>query len=166
MRRESLAKETMIAKQEQRDYQKREEKLRQVMQKVEYQQNTISRSDPHGGRLLKKKMHSLKSQERKLHDTNLVKVPDVEEGISFRFEDVTIPRFKKILTIDIPTFQVDTRVLATNLHLEVMGNEKVCIIGSNGIGKSTFLKTIYETLRNRSDIRVGYMPSKLRGCLG
>lgn len=158
MRRESLAKETMIAKQEQRDYQKREEKLRQVMQKVEYQQNTISRSDPHGGRLLKKKMHSLKSQERKLHDTNLAKVPDVEEGISFRFEDVTIPRFKKILTIDIPTFQVDTRVLATNLHLEVMGNEKVCIIGSNGIGKSTFLKTIHETLRNRSDIRVGYMP--------
>ena len=36
------------------------------MQKVEYQQNTISRSNPHGAKVLKKKMHSLKSQEKKL----------------------------------------------------------------------------------------------------
>ena len=100
---------------------KREEKLRQVMQKVEYQQNTISRSNPHGGRLLKKKMHSLKSQERKLHDTNLAKFQMWRKEFLFRFENVTIPRFKKILTIDIPTFQVDTRVLATNLHLEGYG---------------------------------------------
>jgi hypothetical protein len=38
------------------------------MQKVEYQQNSISRNDPHGAALLKKKMHSLKSQERRLEN--------------------------------------------------------------------------------------------------
>ena len=66
------------------------------MQKVEYQQNTITRADPHGAKVLKKKMHSLKSQERKLDETELTEVPDVEESISFSFEEVEIPRAKNI----------------------------------------------------------------------
>ena len=72
-----IDKQRQVAKNEKRDFIKKQEKLRQVMQKVEYQQNTISRSDPHGARLLKKKMHSLKSQERKLDDTTLTELPDV-----------------------------------------------------------------------------------------
>ena len=65
IRLNKLNKQTQIAKSEKRKYQEQQDKLKQVMQKVEYQQNTISRSDPHGARLLKKKMHSLKSQEKK-----------------------------------------------------------------------------------------------------
>ena len=55
------------------------------MQKVEYQQNTISRQDPHGAKVLKKKMHSLKSQEKKLANIKLTEIPDVEESINFFF---------------------------------------------------------------------------------
>ena len=82
------------------------------MQKVEYQQNTISRKDPHGARLLKKKMHSLKSVESKLNNVKLTEMPDVEENINFFFEKVEIPKTKQIIDLDIPVLKSEDKVLA------------------------------------------------------
>lgn len=128
------------------------------MQKVEYQQNTISRADPHGARLLKKKMHSLKSHEKKLDETELTEVPDVEESIYFSFEDVEIPRTKNIIKLNIDELKVSDKLLSKNIKLDVIGNVHLCIIGKNGIGKSTLIKLIYNELKDRNDIKVGYMP--------
>lgn len=153
-----IDKQRQVAKNEKRNFIKKQEKLRQVMQKVEYQQNTISRSDPHGARLLKKKMHSLKSQERKLDDTTLTELPDVEEGINFFFEDVQVPKTKVVLNLDLKELKIDNKVLSRNIKLEVVGNTHLCIVGKNGIGKSTLIKIIYEQLKLREDIKVGYMP--------
>ena len=153
-----IDKQRQVAKNEKRDFIKKQEKLRQVMQKVEYQQNTISRSDPHGARLLKKKMHSLKSQERKLDDTTLTELPDVEEGINFFFEDVQVPKTKVVLNLDLKELKIDNKVLSKNIKLEVVGNIHLCIVGKNGVGKSTLIKIIYEELKSREDIKVGYMP--------
>lgn len=50
------------------------------------------------------------------------------------------------------------KILSKNLKLEVVGNTHICIIGKNGVGKSTLLKQIYEILKDREDIKVGYMP--------
>lgn len=158
MRLRGIEKQTQIAKKEKRDFVKHQEKLNRVMQKVEYQQNIISRSDPHGARLLKKKMHSLKSQERKLDSTELSEIPDVEEGINFFFEPVEIPKTKKILSLDIQELKVDNKVLSKNITLDIIGNTHLCIIGKNGVGKSTLIKLIYNELKGREDLNVGYMP--------
>lgn len=149
--------QTQMAKSEKREFNKKTRRLQQVMQKVEYQQNTISRKDPHGAKLLKKKMHSLKSQERKLENVDLTELPDVEEGIHFMFESVSIPKTKMILKLDLPILQVQNRVLAKNIKLEIIGPEHVCIIGNNGSGKTTLMKKIYQELNNRKDIKLGYM---------
>ena len=45
-----------IARKEQSEYEKQQERYRKIMQKVEHQQNTITRQNPHGGQLLKKKI--------------------------------------------------------------------------------------------------------------
>ncbi len=100
LRLRGIYKQTQLAKKDKRDLKKHQEKLYKVMQKVEYQQNTISRSDPHGAKLLKKKMHSLKSQEKKLENTNLTETPDIEEAINLFFEDIKIPKNKKIISLD------------------------------------------------------------------
>ncbi len=157
-RLQTILKTTQVVKSEKREFDKRQEKLRQIMQKVEHQQNTITRADPHGGRLLKKKMHALKSQERKLEERELTELPDVEEGIHFFFEDVSIPKNKVILKLHIPELKVQNKVLSRNIKLEVIGNTHICIIGKNGVGKSTLIKRIVEELENRDDISVGYMP--------
>lgn len=153
-----LEKQTQLARSEKRDYQKREAKLRQVMQKVEYQQNTISRSDPHGAKLLKKKMHSLKSQEKRLENTTLTELPDVEESIYFSFENIFIPKAKVILDLNIPQFEIQDKTLSCNIKLNVIGNEHICIVGKNGVGKTTLIKKIYQELKDREDINLGYMP--------
>ncbi len=149
--------QTQMAKSEKREYHKKAQKLQQVMQKVEYQQNTISRSDPHGAKLLKKKMHSLKSQEKKLENTTLTEVPDVEESIHFSFESVSIPPTKVILKLNLPVLQNQNKILATNVKLDVIGPEHICIVGHNGVGKTTLIKEIYQELSNRLDIKLGYM---------
>lgn len=153
-----IEKQTQVAKSEKREFTKQQEKLRRVMQKVEYQQNTISRSDPHGAKVLKNKMHSLKSQEKKMDNVSLTKIPDVEESIDFFFEDIKIPKTKNILHLDIPQLKISDKVLSKNIKLDIIGNAHMCIIGKNGMGKSTLIKRIYEELKNRSDIKVGYMP--------
>lgn len=153
-----IEKQTQVARSEKREFNKQQEKLQRIMQKVEYQQNTITRADPHGAKVLKKKMHSLKSQERKLDETELTEVPDVEESISFSFEDVEMPRTKNIINLNIDELKVSNKVLSKNIKLDVIGNVHLCIIGKNGVGKSTLIKIIYNELKDRNDIKVGYMP--------
>lgn len=157
-RLQELQKQTQQAHLEKREYEKKRQKLLQVMQKVEYQQNTISRSDPHGARLLKKKMHALKAQEQKIEKQEITEVPSVEEQISFHFEEVNLPRTKAILQLSLPILKVANHVLARNLELTVRGPEHICIIGKNGAGKTTLLHVILEELKKRNDLKVGYMP--------
>ncbi len=153
-----ISKQTQVAKSEKREFDKKEEKLRIIMQKVESKQNTISRKDPHGAQLLKKKMHSLKAQEKKLNNLEITEIPDYEESINFFFEDAFIPSTKKILNLDIKELKVENKILAENIELDIVGNKHICIIGKNGVGKSTLIKIIYENLKERTDIKVGYMP--------
>ena len=153
-----IEKQTQIAKSEKREFDKQMEKYMQIMQKVEYRQETISRSNPHGGKLLKKKMHSLKAQEKRMNEKELTEIPDVEESINFFFEDVDIPRNKQIININIPELKVDNKTICRNVCLDVVGNTHICIIGKNGVGKTTLIKRIYYLLKDRKDINVGYMP--------
>lgn len=160
-----LNKQAQMAKSEKRKYQEQQSKLQQVMQKVEYQQNTISRSDPHGARLLKKKMHSLKSQQKKLDNKELTELPEVEESIHFFFEEVEIPKSKTIISISIKELKVQDKILSKNIALDVIGNPHICIIGQNGVGKSTLIKELYNALKTRDDIKVGYMPQNYEDIL-
>ena len=58
------------AESERREKKIREEKLKRIYQSVDYAQETISRQNPAGGRLLKKKMHAVKSMERRFEKEN------------------------------------------------------------------------------------------------
>lgn len=153
-----IDKQNQIAKSEKREYDIQMEKYRKISQKVEYQLRNISRQDPSSGRLLKKKMHSVKAQGKKLENKELTHKADVEEHINFFFEDVYIPNNKVILDYHLDELKVDEKLLSTNINLKVTGNSHICIIGNNGAGKTTLLKLIYNNLKNRSDINVGYMP--------
>ena len=157
-RLKTIDKQAQVSKAEKREFKKKQEKLRQVMQKVEYQQSTISRADPHGAKVLKKKMHSLKVQEKKLDNSNLTEFPDIEESIKFSFNVDKIPKAKTIIKLNISELKVKTKILSKNIKLDISGNSHLCIIGKNGIGKSTLIKEIYNQLKDRKDMIVGYMP--------
>lgn len=160
-RRLGLEKLEKQAHSERREYEKQQEKFRRIQQSVEHRQATITRQNPSGGRLLKKKMHAVKSQERRFEKQweNRTQVPDTEDAIYLRLGGgAPVPRGKVVLSYELPELRVGNRALARNLFLRVQGPEKVCIIGKNGVGKTTFLRGIAEELLQRTDIHAAYMP--------
>ena len=62
---QAFEKQKKEAANERSEKKKRDEKYRRVMQSVEHAQNVITRQDPAAGRLLKKKMHAVKSMEKR-----------------------------------------------------------------------------------------------------
>jgi len=156
-----LVKQEQLARKERSEYQKQQEKFRQIQQKVEHQQNVISRQDPAGGRLLKKSMHRIKAYEARFEKgyENMTEMPETEDAIFVKFgEKASIPAGKVVLEYALPKLMIGERVLAENVVLNVRGPEKVCIIGKNGCGKTTLLRKIAEEMVERKDIKVSYMP--------
>lgn len=156
-----LAHQEQIARKEQSEYEKQQEKFRQIQTKVEHQQNVVSRRDPHSGRLLKKKMKSVKAMGKRFEKEheNMTQIPDVEECIMVKFdENIDVPNGKTILNFELDKLYIEKRILSKNIKLIVTGPEKICIIGKNGIGKTALLKMIAEKLLARNDLKVAYMP--------
>lgn len=167
-RQSTLEKQEQLAYSERREYAKQQEKFRQIEQKVEYQQNIITRQNPHGGQLLKKKMHAVKAMERRFDKEyeNMTEVPETEDAIFFCFSpNISLPNGKRVLNLDMEELKIGTRVLASQVRLEIIGPKKVCIIGKNGAGKTTLLKEIADALLCRTDIKAAYMPQNYEDLL-
>lgn len=171
-RNSSFAHQEQVARKERSEYQKQQENFRQIQQKVEHQQNAISRQDPHGGALLKKTMHRVKAYEARFEKQyeNMTEIPETEDAIFIKFgEASSIPAGKVVLdyrleelfvekNVDDGAAQAEKRCLATDIHLFIGGSEHICIIGKNGCGKTTLLRKIADELLDRKDINVAYMP--------
>lgn len=142
----------------------RDEKFRKIQQKVENAQGAVSRQDPHVGQLLKKKMHSVKAMEKRFEreDAQMTQMPEEEGAIFFKLggEEASLPAGKVILDYSLSELCTPDRakVLTRDIKLFIKGAQKVCIIGENGVGKTTLLKNIAKELLARKDIRAEYMP--------
>lgn len=157
-----------MARKEQAEYQKQQEKFRQIQSRVAHEQNVISRADPHGGQMLKKKMAAVKSMERRFEreHENMTQLPETEDEIFVRFHsDITAPKGKTILDMSLDVLQNEGGILAHDIHLHVAGGEKICIVGPNGTGKTTLLRQIAALLLPRTDIRAAYMPQNYAECM-
>ncbi len=161
-------KQEQEAKNERREYDKQQEKFRQIQQKVEHQQNAISRQDPHGAALLKKTMHRVKAYEARFEKEfeHMTELPEYEEAMFTKFgSHASIPNGKIVLDFSLETLCVPTCsntqesiTLAHNIRLFIQGPEHICITGKNGCGKTTLMRILAKELSQRSDIKAAYMP--------
>ena len=160
-REAAFERQEQLAQNERREYRKQMERFRQIEQRVEAMQNGISRQDPHGGRLLKKKMKAVKSQEHRFEreKEDMTQAPDMEKAIFVKITPETrIPNGKIVLDYTQETLSAGGRVLASHISLRIAGPEKICIVGRNGAGKTTLLKQIASLLLSRPDLKAAYMP--------
>jgi len=158
----ALERQGKAARKERSEFAAKAERFCQIREKVDRAQADISRQDPHGGRLLKKKMHAVQSLGRRLERerADLTPLPQWEQAILAGFDagSAAFPAGKAALRLDLPELTAGERVLARNVRLWVTGPERVGIVGPNGAGKSTLLRRIARELLPRRDLRAAYMP--------
>ena len=157
----AFAHQEQVAKKERAEYDAKMERWRRIQQSVEHAQAAISRSDPGGGRLLKKKMHTVLSMGRRFEreKENMTALPAWEQAILTAFDpqQSALPTGKVVLRLDLPALTAGEKVLSKDIRLWVTGPEKVGIVGPNGVGKSTLLKRVAAELLPRTDLRAAYM---------
>ncbi len=152
----SIEHQTQMAYCERREQNKKEEILRQIKQKVE---NALvgAKKDPSSGRIIAKKMANVKAQEKRLNNEQLTEIPNVEEAIKIIIDEkITIPNQKKILDLNLERLTVAEKTLSKNISIKIFGPQKIAIIGKNGCGKTTLLKTLVPILNNTPGLKVGY----------
>lgn len=165
-RQTSFEKQTKDAKKEREEYQKTMEKHRRVKQSVEHVlRNT---HDSTAGRLLAKKMKNILSQEKRFNReaTKMTELPTQADAINLQFSTITpLPSTKRVVTLKQMYLKVGERTLAKNINFELLGQEKIGIIGENGAGKSTFIKELRNLLQKKKGITLGYMPQNYQDML-
>lgn len=163
LRHMKFQSQMMIAKKQRSDYQQKLKRFRQIFEKVQYQQNQVVRA-PAVASKLAKKMKNLKSQSKRLEKekSSFLDIPEGMESIDLFFDDaISISNHQLILDYQHQTLKINDRVLASNISLHIKGPQKICIIGNNGIGKSTLLHEIHKYMQNNRHIKIGYMPQKI-----
>lgn len=147
-----------IANKEKEIIDEKKERYRRIYEKVERAQREVSRQLPSVGKNLKDKMHTIKSMGRRFEkeEENLTKKPDYEESISIKFDtDEILPNGKKVLEFSLDKLTIDDKVLSENINLEITGPKKICVVGKNGIGKTTLIRKIMENIKK--DVSFFYM---------
>ena len=128
-RASGFEKQAQVAAGERRDERKALERFRRIQQKVEDRQNSVSRQDPHSGRLLKKKMASVKAMERRYEreHAEMTDFPEYETPIDIKFDrQMRMPAGKTVLEYSRPELRgPNGRLLASDIQLTVRGPEKI-----------------------------------------
>ena len=158
-RKANFARQSQQAANDQRAYDKTMEKHQRVKQNVETALRATK--DSTAGRLLAKKMKNVLSQEKRFEKTaqSMTQKPLEEEEIRLFFSDIQpLPASKVLIQLEKENLSIGERVLAQGLQLTVRGQEKIGIIGPNGIGKSTLLAKFQQLLSAKREISLGFMP--------
>ena len=158
-RKASFVRQSQQAANDQRAYDKTMEKHRRVKQNVETALRATK--DSTAGRLLAKKMKNVLSQEKRYEKEaqSMTQKPLEEEQIQLFFSDIEPLAASKVLVrLENETLSIGQRILSQGLQLTVRGQDKIGIIGPNGVGKSTLLAKLHQLLSGKREISLGFMP--------
>ena len=153
-RRKKFEHQLQVAKKEREEHVKKLERHYRIHQSVEHVLRHTH--DSSAGRLLAKKMKNVLSQEKRLKKEaeNLTEIPQDMDAIQLFFSEIKpLPASKILLSWEkmlLPTGQT--------VDWQIRGQDKLVIIGKNGIGKTRLLKLLLMDLRERTDLSVGNMP--------
>lgn len=163
-RAENFERQAQQAQSDRREKKIRDEKYARIYNSVEHAQAVITRQDPATAKNLKDKMHTVKAMGKRFEkeDENMTQMPEQEEAIFFKLgdESARMPAGKTVIEYELDELRTPDgeKVLSKDVFLRVRGPEKICIVGTNGVGKTTLLKRMAEELLSRKDIKAQYMP--------
>ncbi len=106
--------------------------------------------------------------ERRLEKMEVIDKPESKEQLPLSFE-IDNRSGKDVLTVKNLVLKISDKVLLDNTNMHLQYGEKVCIMGKNGAGKSTFIKSILYNeniyqgeIKLGSNIKVGYISQEIK----
>ena len=128
----------------------REERRQRQQKEYEAQQVEIAKMQTYIDKNLARAStsNSAKSRIKALESMEIIEKPDADlKPMRLKFEKINEP-YKDVLKVSNLQICVgdEKKVLCDNINLHIRKGDKVAIIGDNGIGKSSFLKTIQEII--------------------
>ena len=165
-REAQFQRQGQLARKQQEEQAKQEARHRQMHDKVQHQLRQAH--DSSLGRLLAKKMRNVKSLGRRLERQaeDMLEIPIQEDAILVKLPcPHPLPASKWLINEPDYVVRLEGRALTQPLTLEWRGQEKIGLVGPNGVGKSTLLKQVRDWLTDRPGIRLGYMPQDYRQVL-
>ena len=106
--------------------------------------------------------------ERKLEKMELLDRPDSKKQLPLDFE-INGRSGKDVLVVDDLEIIIGDKVILDGAELFLKYGEKVCLMGKNGAGKSTFIKAVLYgdnicqgEIKIGSNVSIGYIPQEIR----
>ncbi|MDD6653240.1 MAG: ATP-binding cassette domain-containing protein [Clostridium sp.] len=106
-----------------------------------------------------------KAIETRLEKMEVIEKPKTKSKlrINLNVEDRTSNRVMVISNLDL---KIGNKELLRNSHMEVYYKERVCLMGKNGVGKTTLIKNIlnntHDNIKLGTNIKIGYIPQEIR----
>jgi len=101
---------------------------------------------------------------KRLERLEKVEKPVVKKDIPLNF-DINNRSGKDVIIINNYDLSIDDNMLIKNINIKINYNDKICIMGSNGCGKSTLIKRILENddlnIKIGSNVTIGYIPQEI-----
>ena len=101
---------------------------------------------------------------KRLDRMEKVEKPIEKKDIPLNF-DINNRSGKDVIKINNYDLKINDNILIQDINLKINYNDKVCIMGSNGCGKSTLIKRIIENnvpnIKIGSNVSIGYIPQEI-----
>ena len=101
---------------------------------------------------------------KRLDRMEKVEKPIEKKDIPLNF-DINNRSGKDVIKINNYVLKINDNILIQDINLKINYNDKVCIMGSNGCGKSTLIKRILENnndnIKIGSNVSIGYIPQEI-----
>jgi len=101
---------------------------------------------------------------KRLNRLEKVDKPIIKKEIPISF-DINKRSGKDVIVINNYDLCIDDKLLIKNINIKINYNDKICIMGSNGCGKSTLIKSILENnnqnIKIGSNVTIGYIPQEI-----
>lgn len=135
--------------------------------KISDMEETIRKNRAWGAQSSEKAYRVAKQLERRIDEMDKVEKPKAQKDIALSFTQESRSG-NDVLTIHDLTFAYGDDIILCGANMELDYQDKVCLIGKNGSGKSTVLKIVLGQLTDYdgevilgSNVNIGYLPQNV-----
>ena len=109
-----------------------------------------------------RRMHAL---EKRLERMEIIDKPEVKKDLNINLS-ASSRSANHVLTIDKLDLNIDNKELLIKSNMEVYYKDRVCLMGKNGTGKTTLIKSIMNntnpSIKLGVNTKIGYIPQEIR----